>query len=114
MTFVTYNFGHRLGSEVRSIIASDCVPKPDANNLLAWVYDPMAQHGMVAISAEHSIGREKAEHLWRGRSVVETSAMNLTTHAIDTGRLLNPRVQFYHSDATNTIKPTRTKEVVHG
>jgi len=91
---VPYNFGHLADGNVHFMIGHDNTV-PEADHIIeTCVYETLSDYWPTSVSAEHGIGREKADHLWRSRSVEEIGVMNAIRAALDPVGILNPHVQY--------------------
>ncbi|WP_181151671.1 FAD-binding oxidoreductase [Brucella pituitosa] len=91
---VAYNFGHLADGNVHFMIGHDDTVS-DADQIIeSCVYDALSDYWPTSVSAEHGIGREKANHFWRSRSVEEIEVMNAIRRALDPVGILNPHIQF--------------------
>ena len=91
---VPYIFGHLADGNVHFMIGHDNTV-PDASHIIeTCVYETLSGYWPTSVSAEHGIGREKADHLWRSRSGEEIAVMNAIRSTLDPAGILNPHVQY--------------------
>lgn len=91
---VPYNFGHLADGNVHFMIGHDDTVAGADCIIEACVYETLSDYWPTSISAEHGIGREKADHLWRSRSAEEIAVMNAIRRTLDPNGILNPHVQY--------------------
>ena len=96
---IPYYFGHLADGNVHFMIGHDKNVDHAHKLVDRAVYEPLSRFWPSSISAEHGIGREKADHLWRCRSDAEIDTMNAIRRALDPKRILNPHIQFHKSPA---------------
>lgn len=96
---VPYNFGHLVDGNVHFMIGHDNTV-PDADHIIeACVYEALSGYWPTSVSAEHGIGREKVDHLWRSRSPEEIEVMNAIRRTLDPTGILNPHIEYRASPA---------------
>ncbi|NEI74020.1 FAD-binding protein [Rhizobium lusitanum] len=91
---ISYYFGHLADGNVHFMIAHDNSIDHADEIIEACVYETLSVYWPSSVSAEHGIGLEKAEHLWRSRSEEEIAVMNAVRKTFDPNGILNPHIQY--------------------